>query len=58
MPLVGELPGFPDAYVIGAVRGGFTTGPYMGKLLAQRILGHEPEMPLFDPARAIVATAS
>jgi sarcosine oxidase subunit beta len=58
LPLVGELPGFPDAYVIGAVRGGFTTGPYMGKLLAQRILGHEPEMPLFDPARAIVASAS
>ncbi len=55
LPLVGELPGFPEAYVIGGVRGGFTIGPYMGKLLAQRILGQEPEMPLFDPARAIVA---
>lgn len=54
LPLVGELPGYPDAYVIGAVRGGFTIGPYMGKLLAQRILGQEPEMPIFDPARAIV----
>lgn len=58
LPLVGELPGFPDAYVIGAVRGGFTIGPYMGKLLAQRILGQEPEMPLFDPARAIVPAAA
>lgn len=54
MPIVGELPGAPDAYVIGAVRGGFTIGPYMGKLLAQRILGQEPEMPLFDPARVMV----
>ncbi len=54
MPLVGELPGLPDAYVIGGVRGGFTIGPFMGKLLAQRILGQEPELPLFDPARAVV----
>lgn len=55
MPLVGEIPGAPDAYVIGCVRGGYTIGPYMGTLLAQRILGHEPEMPLFDPARAVVS---
>ena len=54
LPLVGELPGFPEAYVIGGVRGGFTIGPYMGKLLAQQILGQEPEMPLFDPARAVI----
>ena len=54
MPLVGDIPGAPDAYVIGCVRGGYTIGPYMGTLLAQHILGHEPEMPLFDPGRAIV----
>ncbi len=48
MPLVGPLPGVDDAFVIGCVRGGFTIGPYMGELLAQRILGNEPEMPLFD----------
>lgn len=54
MPLVGEIPGAPDAYVIGCVRGGYTIGPYMGTLLAQRILGQEPAMPLFDPTRAVV----
>jgi sarcosine oxidase, subunit beta len=54
MPIVGEIPGFSDAYVIGAVRGGFTIGPWMGTLLAKRILGEEPDMPLFDPARVIV----
>lgn len=54
MPLVGEIPGAPDAYVIGCVRGGYTIGPWMGTLLAQRILGQEPAMPLFDPARVVV----
>lgn len=53
MPLVGPLPGVDDAFVIGCVRGGFTIGPFMGQLLAQRIMGKEPEMPLFDPARVL-----
>ena len=51
MPLVGPLPGVENVFVIGCVRGGFTIGPFMGMLLAQHILGREPEMPLFDPAR-------
>ena len=55
MPLVGDIPGATDAYVIGCVRGGFTIGPFMGSLLAEYILGREPEMPLFDPARAVVS---
>lgn len=58
MPLVGEIPGAPDAYVIGCVRGGYTIGPWMGTLLAQRILGEEPAMPLFDPARVVVPKAA
>lgn len=55
MPVVGPLPGHQDAFVIGLVRGGYTIGPFMGRLLAQRILGQEPEMPLFDPGRVITA---
>jgi glycine/D-amino acid oxidase-like deaminating enzyme len=54
MPLVGDVPGATGAYIIGCVRGGFTIGPYMGKLLADYILGREPEMPLFDPSRAVM----
>ena len=50
-PLVGPLPGHDGVFVIGCVRGGWTIGPYMGKLLAQAMLGREPEMPLFDPGR-------
>lgn len=51
MPLAGAIPGIPDAFVIGCVRGGYTIGPYMGKLVGQLILGQEPEMPLFNPGR-------
>ena len=51
LPVVGPLPGIEGAYVIGCVRGGWTIGLYMGKLLADRMLELEPEMPLFDPAR-------
>ena len=53
MPIIGEVPGVADAYVIGSVHSGYTSGPYMGKLLAQRILGSEPEMPLFAPSRLL-----
>ena len=53
MPIIGPLPGFDEAYVIGCVHSGYTSAPYMGRLLAERILGREPEMPLFDPARLI-----
>ncbi len=53
MPMIGSLPGLEEAYVIGCVHSGYTSAPYMGRLLADRILGSEPEMPLFDPARLI-----
>ena len=55
LPIVGPLPGVKDAFVVGCQRSGFTTGPFMGMLLAQHMLGGEPEMPIvrpeFDPGR-------
>ena len=48
-PVIGPVPGVENAFVIGAVRGGWELGPYLGQLLGDRILGREPEMPLFDP---------
>ncbi len=51
LPAIGPLPGVADAWVIGSVHSGYTSGPYMGKLLAQALLGEEPEMPLFPPDR-------
>jgi glycine/D-amino acid oxidase-like deaminating enzyme len=50
-PLAGALPGVRDAFVLACVRGGYTIGPYIGRLLGDLILGKEPEMKLFDPAR-------
>lgn len=58
MPMIGALPGLDNAYVIGCVHSGYTSGPYMGKLLSQAILGDTPELPLFDPARLIAAPAA
>ncbi len=53
MPMIGPLPGVDEAYVIGCVHSGYTSAPYLGRLLAERVLGREPEMPLFDPARLV-----
>lgn len=50
-PLAGPLPGIADAFVLGCVRGGFTIGPYIGRLMGEFILGNQTELPLFDPAR-------
>ena len=56
MPIIDPLPGLTDAYVIGSVHSGYTSEPFMGKLLAQMILGDEPENPLFDPSRLLATS--
>ena len=50
-PLAGALPRLSNAYMLACVRGGYTIGPYIGCLMGDLILGREPELPLFDPAR-------
>ena len=50
-PLAGALPGVEGAFVLGCVRGGYTIGPYISKLMGNFILDREPELPLFDPGR-------
>jgi sarcosine oxidase subunit beta len=57
LPAVGPVPGVPDAYVCGSVHSGYTSGPYIARLLAERILGREPELPLF-PIDRLLATPS
>ncbi len=51
-PLAGALPNKENLYVLGCVRGGYTIGPYISRLMGDFILGEEPEMPLFDPSRS------
>ena len=53
MPIIGAVPGVPDAFVIGSIHSGYTSGPYMARLLAERMLDRDPELPLFDPARLL-----
>lgn len=53
LPLLGAVPGIANAYVIGSAHSGYTSGPYLGKLLADYMLGREPAHPLFDPARLV-----
>jgi glycine/D-amino acid oxidase-like deaminating enzyme len=51
MPIIGKIPVLKNAYVIGSIHSGYTSGPYMGKLLAQKILGKDVDLSLFDIRR-------
>jgi glycine/D-amino acid oxidase-like deaminating enzyme len=51
MPIIGKIPVLKNAYVIGSIHSGYTSGPYMGKLLAQKILGKDVDLSLFDIKR-------
>jgi len=55
LPALGAIPGATNAYVIGCCRGGWAIGPCLGALLADLILGREPDLPMFDPGRPITA---
>jgi glycine/D-amino acid oxidase-like deaminating enzyme len=53
LPAIGPIPGIDDAWIIGSVHSGYTSGPYLGKLLAQAICGQAPELPLFPIDRLL-----
>ena len=55
LPAAGPLPGVPEAYVCGSVHSGYTSGPCIARLLAERILGREPDLPLFPIERLLDA---
>jgi sarcosine oxidase subunit beta len=58
LPAIGPIPGVPEAWIIGCVHSGYTSGPYMGRLLAQAVLGEAPEMPLFPVDRLLERKAA
>ncbi len=58
LPAVGPIPNVPEAYVCGSVHSGYTSGPYIARLLAERILGREPELPLFPINRLLMPEPS
>ena len=57
LPAAGPIPGFADAYICGSVHSGYTSGPYIARLLAMRILGQEPADPLFPIDRLLISPA-
>jgi glycine/D-amino acid oxidase-like deaminating enzyme len=58
LPAIGPVPGVPDAWIIGSVHSGYTSGPYFGKLLAQAVLGQDPDLPLFPIDRLLSKEAA
>ncbi|MCC7283194.1 MAG: FAD-binding oxidoreductase [Acetobacteraceae bacterium] len=58
LPVLGPIPGVDDAWIIGCSHSGFTSGPYLGKLLADALLGQAPELPLFPPDRLLLKDAA
>ncbi len=58
LPVLGPIPGLDGAWMIGASHSGFMSAPFMGKLLADALLGRAPELPLFPPARLLSKDAA
>lgn len=52
-PYAGAIPCLNGAFIVGGFQSGFTAGPYIGRLLADLVLGHKLEQPLFDPAQVM-----
>ncbi len=53
LPAVGPVPGVEGAYVCGSVHSGYTSGPYIARLLADHLLGRESDLPLFPIDRLL-----
>ena len=53
LPAIGPIPGHPDAWVCGACYSGFASGPFIGRLLVERMLGRETNHPLFPIGRLL-----
>ena len=53
LPIIGDVPGVANAYVIGSAHSGYTSGPFMGRIMAQHMLGQNPDLPIFNPARLL-----
>jgi glycine/D-amino acid oxidase-like deaminating enzyme len=58
LPAIGPLPGVPDAWLVGSAHSGYTSGPFMGRLIAQAVLGETPDLPLFPIDRLLAQEAA
>jgi glycine/D-amino acid oxidase-like deaminating enzyme len=53
LPVLGPLPGVEEGWIIGSVHSGYTSGPFMGALLADAMLGRSLPLPLFPIDRLL-----
>ena len=55
LPLFGKLPGHANVFVIGCARGGWTMGPYLGRLMTELVLTNRTSYPMdeFDLKRVL-----
>ena len=53
LPMLGHIPSIDGAFVIGSAHSGYTSGPYLGKLLSDLILEREPKLPAFPIDRLL-----
>jgi glycine/D-amino acid oxidase-like deaminating enzyme len=58
LPAIGPVPGIDGVWMIGSVHSGYTSGPYLGRLLAQAVLGEAPDLPLFPIDRLLLSEAA
>jgi glycine/D-amino acid oxidase-like deaminating enzyme len=52
-PILGSIPGHNGAWAVGAVGSGFTSGPFVGSLLGELILGQQPSAEVFPLDRLV-----
>jgi sarcosine oxidase subunit beta len=59
LPVIGALPDAPAIHVLGCASGGLTIAPAAGELLAQQLIGLDPDLSLapFSPARFLAHAA-
>lgn len=51
MPLAGQLPGLPGAYILSCGVSGFTVGPALAKTFAEGLADERDPFPQWDPGR-------
>lgn len=51
MPLAGQLPGVPDAYILSCGVSGYTVGPALSKRFAEGLADERDPFPQWDPGR-------
>ena len=53
LPILGAVPDIEGAFAIGSAHSGYTSGPYLGRMMADLILERQPDLPIFPIDRLL-----